>query len=341
MKPAVEAREDRHAPGIGEAKTPNPVQQAGPAAATAAMAAPDALPAAPASTQILYRSTALGESYGRVSMAKLDAADEPRYVSPIECDRVHFAAGTGVCLAAKRGVFTTYHAYLFDRNFAVMHTVPLVGVPSRARVSPDGRLAAMTVFVSGHSYAGSDFSTRTSILDTSTGQFVIEDLETLSVTRDSAPFKPEDANFWGVTFTRDASRFYATLGTRKQQYLIEADIVGRQARIIATGVECPSLSPDGSRIAFKRRLAAPEDPNRIRWRLYVLELLTRAETELSGETRNIDDQVEWLNDQQVLYALPSQSNAATASTDTWVLAIRPGAVPRMALPFAFSPSVIR
>jgi hypothetical protein len=166
-------------------------------------------------------------------------------------------------------------------------------------------------------------------------------LETLSVTRDSAPFKPEDANFWGVTFTRDASRFYATLGTRKEQYLIQGHVASRRAEIIATGVECPSLSPDGSKIAFKRRVPAAEQLNRIAWRLYVLELLTRAETELSGETRNIDDQVEWLDDQQVLYALPSQSNAATASTDTWVLAIRPGAVPRMGLPFAFSPAVIR
>ena len=39
------------------------------------------------------------------------------------------------------------------------------------------------------------------------------DLESFAVTRDGKAIHAVDFNFWGVTFTRDANRFYATLGT--------------------------------------------------------------------------------------------------------------------------------
>ena len=84
---------------------------------------------------MLFRSTALGETYGRVSLAYLDATDDRRYVSPLQCDRVHFAAGRGLCLEADRGVVTTYRAHIFDREFRILHTFPLGGIPSRARLS--------------------------------------------------------------------------------------------------------------------------------------------------------------------------------------------------------------
>jgi hypothetical protein len=294
-----------------------------------------------ARVQILYRSTALGDTYGRVSMANVGSTDEPRYVSPIECDRVHFAAGTGLCLRAKRGVFTTFHAHVFDRDFVVRHSVPLLGVPSRARVSPDGRFAAMTVFVTGHSYAGSDFSTRTSILDARTGQFIIEDLETLTVYRDGVPFKSEDFNFWGVTFVRDSSRFFVTLGTKDQHYLLEGDSQARTASVVTTRAECPSLSPAGSHVAFKRRATQTDGTSRFTWRVYVLDLSTGKETELGGETRNVDDQVEWLDDQTILYSLPEQASGPTASTNTWAISTQAGAAPQLLLPYAFSPAVVR
>ena len=59
------------------------------------------------------------------------------------------------------------------------------GTPSRARVSPDGRLAAFTVFVRGDSYAKLQFSTRTRILDSDTGQ-TLADLEDFEVLKDGA-----------------------------------------------------------------------------------------------------------------------------------------------------------
>ena len=51
------------------------------------------------------------------------------------------------------------------------------GVPSRARVSRDGRLAAVTTFVTGHSYATpGQFSTAATLIDVRRGK-VIGDLE--------------------------------------------------------------------------------------------------------------------------------------------------------------------
>ena len=62
-----------------------------------------------------------------------------------------------------------------------------------------------------------------------------------------------DRNFWGVTFSHKPTQFFATLGTAGQTYLVEGDLVSKQLRVIADGVECPSLSPDDTRIAFKHK----------------------------------------------------------------------------------------
>jgi hypothetical protein len=290
---------------------------------------------------MLFRSTALGETYGRVGMAYLDAADDQRYVTPLQCDRVHFAAGRGLCLQAKRGVVTTYQAQLFDGEFRVLQTVPLGGIPSRARLSADGRLAAMTVFVSGHSYAGSDFSTRTSVMDATDGRMLIEDLEAMTVLREEVPFKATDFNLWGVTFSRDSNRFYATLATGGKFYLIEGDVAARRVRVIHEGVECPSLSPDNTRVAFKRRVSAGDGLGRFVWRLYVLELATRIETPLVGETRNVDDQVEWLDNEHIVYALPDDARRSSAATNSWILPANGTGAPQLLMSMAFSPAVVR
>jgi Tol biopolymer transport system component len=107
-----------------------------------------------------------------------------------------------------------------------------------------------------------------------------------------------DVNFWGVTFARDSDRFFATLATGGKTYLIEGSVRRREARVIHENVECPSLSPDGTRIAFKKRTGSAEAP----WRLTVLDLRTMAETPLA-EPRSVDDQAEWLDDDHVLYGV--------------------------------------
>ena len=289
---------------------------------------------------MLFRSTALGDSYGHVGLAYVDALQGQRYLSPLQCDRVHYASGTGVCLVAKRGAITTYEALLFDDKFATRKTFALAGPPSRARVSPDGRMAAFTVFVNGHGYSNPGFTTRTSVVDATGGTMLIEDLEALPVMRDGALFKAADFNFWGVTFARDGRRFFATLGTGGKTFLVEGDLTTRQLRVIQNDVECPSLSPDDTRVAFKRRQAA-DAQGRFIWRLNVLELASGKVTALQNESRNVDDQVEWLDSRSILYGMTKDGQQSSAELDVWAIAADGASAPRPLLPFAFSPAVTR
>jgi hypothetical protein len=211
------------------------------------------------------------------------------------CMRVHEAAGRGLCLyLARSGV--EYRAALLDRRFRVRRSFAITGVPSRTRVSRDGHLGAFTTFVTGDSYTSpGQFSTRTTIVDMDTTQ-TIADLEQFTVTHDGETVDAVDHNFWGVTFADGADRFYATLGTGDHHWLVEGSVRERTMRILRDDVECPSLSPDGTRIAYKR----PVD-GRGTWRLAVLDLDTLRSHDLA-EMRSIDDQPEWLGDDHVGYS---------------------------------------
>jgi Tol biopolymer transport system component len=98
-------------------------------------------------------------------------------------------------------------------------------------------------------------------------------------------------------------------------------------RTIHGDVECPSLSPDGTRIAYKKRVGAGGK----RWRPYVLDLQTMRETPLA-ETHSVDDQAEWLDDRHVLYGLDESIWAVPADGSG-----RPAAYARQ----ADSPAVVR
>jgi WD40-like Beta Propeller Repeat len=274
---------------------------------------------------VIFRNMAEGNQFGQLSTVSLDDLSQPRVPVGLSCERSYFANGYGVCLTAKRGSITTYHAYVFDRSFQWHQDLPpLKGIPSRARVSPDGRYVAITVFVSGHSYAPGGFATQVDIYRTLDGSRVAE-LDQFTVERDGKVFSEIDFNFWGVTFAGDGNRFYATLGTGGQNYLIEGDLATRHARIIHAGVECPSLSPDGQRVAFKR-LSTNSG-----WHIYVFNLSTGVETMLA-ETRSVDDQVEWLDDKRILYVL---------NNEIWVMPSDGGGSPAVFLANAYSPAVVR
>ena len=141
----------------------------------------------------------------------------------------------------------------------------------------------------------------------------------------------------GVTFARDGNRFYATLGTRGQTYLIEGDLERRAARVVRAGVECPALSPDNTRVAFKKRTGGVVTG--VSWRLSVLELGTGMEWELA-ERRSVDDQVEWLDDRQILYGLLTAS-AGTVVINIWTVPGDGSGEPQLLVPGAASPVVIR
>ena len=287
------------------------------------------LTAPPQRPFLLFISLVPDEAFKRVVLAPLDAPDGARYVTPLQCDRVYYAASRGLCLGASAD--RRYVARTFDEHFTPLKTFTLTGAPSRTRISPDGRRAAFTVFDEGHSYADGVFSTRTTIVDTMTGT-AIGELESWTVTRDGAPFTGPDFNFWGVTFAPDGNTFYATLRTKGSAYLIEGDVDARTAKVLMQGAECPSLSPDRSRIAFKKRLGGAGGW----WQLSLYDLSTHAVRALGGDTESVDDQVEWLDAANLIYFRPNADGNII-----WRLPVDTGGAPQPFVREGFSPAVVR
>ncbi len=276
---------------------------------------------------VMFRNGVAGQGWGQVALVPTAAPDQPRTILPLRCQRLHFAAGRGLCVTGGTGVFSSFTAYTFGSDFTILHRVPLHGLPSRSRVSPDGRYGAVTTFVGGHSYADLAFSTETILLDLVTGA-TLGNLEEFTVVRGGQPFKAIDFNFWGVTFAADGDRFYATLGTGGQTYLVEGSVAARDMRVLRANVECPSLAPDGRHLAFKKRVG--DNPSAPEWRFHVLDLATMTETPLA-ETRSVDDQAEWLDNDHVLYQIVP---------DVWTVPADGTGEPRLFLRSALSPAVI-
>ena len=272
---------------------------------------------------LVARSTAAG-SRGYL----IGVHGQERDVAKLSCDRLYAAGGTGVCLRLD-GDLTTYQLAVLDERLAVRREIPLVGLPNRARVSPSGALVAWTVFVTGDSYNGGRFSTRVGILDTRT-QELVPTLEDWAVGVDGRPYAAADLNFWGVTFAADDRHFYATMGTAGHRYLVRGDLTARRVDTVRDNVECPSLSPDGTRIAFKSAIGG--DPTR-GWRLSVLDLATGTVTPLA-ETRSVDDQAAWIDDHTVAYALPRDRDHA----DVWQVPADGTGTPAVLIPDAESPA---
>jgi hypothetical protein len=290
-----------------------------------------------AESHLLFISTIQGADEGKVALAPLGTPGGLRTLATARCERAYYAAGRGLCLTSEPGLVTTYSAYTFGPDFQRQHSIPLAGIPSRARVSSDGRYGALTVFVSGHSYASGAFSTQTLLIDLEHGA-TLADLEKFTVTRNGTPFQASDFNFWGITFARDNNRFYATLGTGGKTYLVEGDVTARRARIIYENVECPSLSPNNTRVAYKKLISSG---GRTIWQPTILDLATLTETPLTAETRSIDDQIEWLDDGHILYAVPQDTPASVVVADIWALPADGSGTPQLVVPQAYSPAVVR
>ena len=276
-------------------------------------------------SKLLFVSMIPDRTAGSLAVAPLSDPTSLRAIAGLRCVRVYFAGGRGLCLTQGGLLNTGYVAKVFDSDFHVEREYPVQGIPSRARVSPDGRYGATTMFVQGDSYSNGNFSTRTSIRDLTTGEEVA-DLEKLPVTKDGRPFSNQNFNFWGVTFADDDDHFYASLGSGSDTYLLEGSMRDRTLKVLTERVECPSLSPDGKRIAFKRVVGQAGD-----WRLFVLDLATMKATRLAGDDP-IDDQAEWLDDDHVVYG---NDNVL------WVVSADGSGEPRKLLSYAFSPAVSR
>jgi hypothetical protein len=285
-----------------------------------------------AADTVLFRQTGGGTGYGFVASVDLGDPGGARAVSDIPCDRIDADTATLVCLHSDLGLTTTFETQVLDDRLRVLDRRPLAGIPSRTRLSPDGERLATTSFVTGHSYAGSVFSTSTVIVGP--GDVVSGELEDFDLMVDGTEVSAVDVNVWGVSFADD-QRFFATASSGSHRWLVLGDLVGRTLTAIRDRVECPSLSPDGSRIAFKQNRSDSVQPD---WAIAVLDLDDGRVTTLP-EPASIDDQLEWLDEHTLLYG----RTRANAPGDTDVYAIRAdgSSDPELFIAHAWSPAVVR
>ncbi|SEQ12079.1 TolB-like translocation protein [Microlunatus flavus] len=310
------------------------VRQAGEVrAATAPPVATVPMAGVLAAPHVVFRNTTLGTDYGKLAAVPLSDTTGPRALGSISCERVYATRSAGVCVTSSGGMAPTYAVDALDADLTKTSSAALAGLPSRARMSVDGRLVSTTTFISGHSYASSSFSTATVIRVEGKALSNLESWTTLLP--DGQRLVAADRNFWGVTFAPDDDTFYATAASGGTTWLVRGSIKERTMRALRTDAECPSLSPDGRHVAYKKRLGNPTPGV---WRLATLDLTTGAET-LLAETRNVDDQMEWLDDSTVLYGMPRAGTEATTS-DVWRVPADGSGTPTVLVPNASSPAVV-
>jgi hypothetical protein len=281
--------------------------------------------------RIVFRHTGLDQDYGVVAEVPLSDPSGPRTFTDTSCDRVYATQDVTSCLVTERGVVTKYHLDELDADGKLLQRDDLPGTPSRTRLSPDGSLVSTTTFVSGHSYMQVGFSTATEIREV--GGQSLGNLEKFQLVLDGRDVEPKDRNVWGVTFVDDQT-FYATVGTGGKTYLVRGDLQARTLTSVRENAECPSISPDGTHVAYK--VAHDGDPH---WTFAVLDIATGEQTDLTGEMRGVDDQAEWLDDDTLLYGMPRADEPGV--TDVWALDTEADAKPQLLIEQAWSPAVVR
>ncbi|MCG2798118.1 MAG: hypothetical protein L6367_06200 [Cellulomonas sp.] len=284
---------------------------------------------------ILFRSTLPGAGYGLVAAVSLTDPGGSRAFTTVACDRVTRAGDSTVCLRTVRGVATTYEAERLDAQWTAVQTWPLSGIPSSTRSSPDGSLVATTAYVADHCSTQIAPPTETRIR--STDGTDLGNLETWTLLVDGAPFTAVDRNFWDVSFV-DEDTFYVTVGAQSAgtTWIATGTVSTRTIETVRAGGESPSVSPDGSKVAY----TTTTDEGGQSVQVYaVLDVESGTQT-LYPATAGGDDQVEWLDDTTILYGMPRTDEPGT--TDVWALDLSTdGAQPRVLIPGASAPTVVR
>jgi hypothetical protein len=279
---------------------------------------------------VMYRALAPREAHGRVAVMGLGPDGQP-HVSRLTCSRVHYAGGRGLCATLEPSAGNVAHVVqVFDERLAPGKRVVLDGVPTRLRVAPDGHLGAITTYGEEEGPDGERLATRTRIIDMKTAHF-LADLRDFRVESSGHPPIRGPIDIASVAFERDGERFFATLAADNERYLVAGSISERRLTLLRAGVASEALSPDGRRLIVKRLLS-----ERGFWQLAVVDLGTWAEHDLQQGARSVDDQVEWLDDEHVVY-----HDADGEGTALWMLPIDGVNGPRILVRDAYSAAVQR
>ncbi len=275
---------------------------------------------------LVFQNVIRGDEYAHVSLVPLEAPGGARLGTDLVCERFHMAGGVGICVVGEHEEESNYHAVVFDDRFEPRGRIALGGAPVFAQVSRDGRYAALSVQTRPPTAEAPLAPRQTLLVDMAAGR-VLADLASFALIRDGVALDATDVDVWGATFQGDSERFFASVRTAGNTYLVEGDIETERMEVRAPNVSSPALSPDGTRLAYAR-LVSNIGPT---WRFHVMDLATGTETALA-ETKSIDEQPEWLDDETLLYGL---------ATDIWSVAADGSGT---AQPFLFdglSPAVIR
>ncbi len=266
------------------------------------------LPTLSAGAATLLTRHALGAEAGRIDVLKLPGAQAQGQLG-LRCERVHYSAGVLACLRAVPGQGLKLDLADKAGQVAMTLSFPNVLLASRVRVAANGGLVAFTGFSSGHTYTGTDFATRTYVVDAARRR-LLADLSTFKVVESAALQMPARRfNVWGVSFDPAApGRFVATVGAGGEVFLAQGDLAAKTLVLLRKDMECPSYSPDGKRIAFKRRKPGGG------WLPAIYEPASGREWVLQ-EARSLDDQILWLDNDTIAYELVRPGQPEGGETD--------------------------
>ncbi len=303
---------------------------------------------------VMFRTLAPPEGHGRVATLSLATRDATRQVGGLSCLRLHYAGGRGLCLVQETAENPpTYAAFVFDESLTRGVRFALSGVPTRVRVAPNGRRAAITTYEEEERPEGERLATHSIIVDLQSGQ-VLADLREFRLELGAfaavpglspvssavagradveAPIgaKAEPLDFSSVAFEPDSDRFFATLTTSSERFLVAGSVDQRALRIIRPGIASEGLSPDGRHLAIKRLI-----DERGAWQLGVIDVQSWNERDLRQGSSSVDDQVEWWDDRHVLY-----HDMDGDTTSVWILPVDGVNGPRVAIKDAYSAAVQR